>query len=228
MPRAKFVKSCPVISSFRVEKIKGVFDIPDLTEVKKDFDIDIPIENQKWNIGLIVGASGSGKTTIARECFPEFLFFTGFEWDSSPIVECFPQQYSVEDITTALNYVGLSSAPDWLKPFSILSNGQKMRAEMARLFISEHNRPVIYDEFTSVVDRQVAQVSSYAVSKYIRRMNRQFLAVSCHRDIIDWLDPDWIFDTDKNAFEWRRLRCRPEIKLDIRYAEEKEWQYAYK
>lgn len=224
MPRAKFVKSCKVGDSFRVEKVKGLFDIDDLQEVKKEFDVDIPIENKEWNIGLIVGSSGSGKTTIAKECFSDFLFFEGFNWDSRSIIENFPDACSVKEITTALNYVGLASAPDWLKPFSILSNGQRMRAELARLFVTENSKPVIYDEFTSVVDRQVAQVTSYAISKFIRRKKAQFVAVSCHRDIIDWLCPDWIFDTDSNSFEWRLVRRRPEIKLCIREAQESEWQ----
>jgi len=224
MPRAKFVKSVPVGNSFRVEKVKGLFDIEDLREVRKEFDVDIPIENKSWNIGLIVGSSGSGKTTIAKECFSDFYFFTGFDWDNRSIIENFPSQCSVNDITTAFNYAGLASAPDWLKPFSVLSNGQKMRAEIARLFVSENNKPVIYDEFTSVVDRQVAQVTSYAISKFIRRKNQQFVAVSCHRDIIEWLLPDWVYDTDANSFAWGCLRQRPEIKLCIRHAEEREWQ----
>lgn len=224
MPHTKFVKSVPVGNSFRVEKVKGLFDIEDLREVKKEFDVDIPIDGKSWNIGLIVGSSGSGKTTIAKECFPDFNFFTGFDWDSRSIIENFPAECSVNDITTALNYAGLASAPDWLKPFLVLSNGQKMRAEIARLFVSDNSKPVIYDEFTSVVDRQVAQVTSYAISKFIRRKNQQFVAVSCHRDIVDWLLPDWVFDTDVNSFSWRCLRQRPEIKLCIRHAEEREWQ----
>ena len=106
-----------------------------------------------------------------------------------------------------------------------------MRAELARLFVEKSAKPVIYDEFTSVVDRQVAQVSSYAISKFIRRKDKQFIAVSCHRDIINWLNPDWVYDTDSQSFSWRSLRRRPEIKLDIRYAKSEEWtlfsQYHY-
>ena len=223
MPHSVFVKSCPVAESFRVAKVKGSFDVDSLCEIKKEYDVDIPIEGKEWNIGLIVGSSGSGKTTIATECFPDFTYFTGFEWKAKSIIDDFPEGCSVDDITTACNYVGLSSAPDWLKPFSILSNGQRMRAELARLFVEEQAKPVIYDEFTSVVDRQVAQVSSYAISKFIRRKNKQFIAVSCHRDITDWLNPDWVYDTDSQKFSWRCLRCRPEIRLDIRYGEESEW-----
>ena len=39
------------------------------------------------------------------------------------------------------------------------------------------------DEFTSVVDRQVAQIGAHAIQKYVRKHGRQFVAVSCHYDI---------------------------------------------
>ena len=34
----------------------------------------------------------------------------------------------------------------------------------------------------------------------LRKMNKKFVAVACHRDIIEWLEPDWIYDTDEQMF----------------------------
>lgn len=79
MPTARFIKSTKIGDSFRVNKIKGMFDMPDAKNVEKRFDVSIPIEGKKWQIGLIVGSSGSGKTTIAKECFKNFTFFNGFK-----------------------------------------------------------------------------------------------------------------------------------------------------
>jgi hypothetical protein len=31
-------------------------------------------------------------------------------------------------------------------------------------------------------------------------LGKQFIAVSCHKDITDWLEPDWIYDTDVQQF----------------------------
>ena len=190
MPSSKFVIESKIPSSFRVEKVKGQFDY-DASVVRKEFDVNIPIEDIDWNIGLIVGASGSGKTTIAKNVFKDFELFDGFEWSDKTVIDDFDEKLSAKDITEALSKVGFSSPPDWLKPFSVLSNGQKMRAELARVIL-ESDKPIIYDEFTSVVDRPVAQIGSAAIQKFIRRENKQFIAVSCHYDIEEWLEPDWM------------------------------------
>lgn len=222
MPRSKFVISSPIQSTFRTEKVKGMFDV-EMDEVKKDYDVNIPIENEPWNIGLIVGASGTGKTTIAKRLFDDFHFFTGFEWSNKAIVDDFPESLSAKQICESLSKVGFSSPPDWLKPFGVLSNGQKMRAELARAIL-EYDQPLIYDEFTSVVDRQVAQVGSAAIQKFIRKQNKQFVAVSCHYDIEEWLEPDWVYDVNTHEFH-RRLLRRPPISIDVREARQSEWKH---
>lgn len=221
MPSAKFVVQSETGKSFKVNKVKSMFDC-DMDIVTKEYDVNIPIENESWNIGLIVGASGTGKTTIAKNLFKDFLLFEGFEWEGKSIVDDFPDNLSAKEITEILSKVGFASPPDWLKPFAVLSNGQKMRAELARL-IMEADKPFIYDEFTSVVDRQVACIGSAAIQKFVRKTDKQFIAVSCHYDIAEWLEPDWIYDVNKMEFTRGSLR-RPEIEIGIRKAEQHEWR----
>ncbi len=62
---------------------------------------------------------------------------------------------------------------------------------------------VAFDEFTSVVDRNVAQIGSAAVAKGIRsgQIRCRFVAVTCHYDILEWLAPDWIIDMATREFE---------------------------
>jgi len=122
--------------------------------------------NFDWNIGLIVGQSGTGKTTIAKEKFKDFYLFKEHKWDESKsIVDNFDVSLSSEKIIESLTKVGFSSPLNWLKPYHLLSNGQKMRVDLARLLL-EKNDTVIFDEFTSVVDRDVAKVTSLAVSNF--------------------------------------------------------------
>lgn len=83
---------------------------------------------------------------------------------------------------------------------------------------------IIFDEFTSVVDRDAARISSAAVAKAIRRRGSpRLIALSCHYDIVDWLDPDWVYDTANMAFDWRSLRGRPPIELRIHQASATAW-----
>jgi ABC-type ATPase with predicted acetyltransferase domain len=68
---------------------------------------------------------------------------------------------------------------------------------------------VVFDEFTSVVDREIAKVSAFVISKAVRRSKKQFIAVTCHYDVVDWLDPDWVFCTDTMQFDRKKEPGRP-------------------
>lgn len=111
-----------------------------------------------------------------------------------------PADCDLEIITKTFNSVGFSSPPSWLKPYSVLSEGEKMRVNLARCLLAKKDI-IVFDEFTSVVDRNIAKIGSYAVAKEVRRRDKQFIAVSCHFDILEWLEPDWIFDTNSMTME---------------------------
>ena len=104
------------------------------------------------------------------------------------------QKSSIDYITKMFYAVGFGSVPSWLKPYSVLSNGEKMRVDLARALLERDF--IVFDEFTSVVDRNVAQTACIAINKTIKKTNKKFVAISCHYDILDWLEPDWVFDTN--------------------------------
>jgi len=222
MPSLKLINKCEFIETFRTSKVIGMFDVPIEKEIIKTFNVNIPIDDMKWNIGVIVGASGSGKTTIGKNLFDEKAYHTGFNWpENKSFVDGFNNSLNTKDIVESLCKVGFSSPPSWLLPFKHLSNGQKFRAEIARAILE--NDLIVFDEFTSVVDRQVAQIGSAAVQKFIRKQNKQFVALSCHYDILEWLEPDWVYDVSINEFTRGDLR-RPEIKAKIYQCNRKAWQ----
>lgn len=197
MPNFDIIREVKPNKSFRTESIKGQFDL-DIDYVKEHFVGKIDIEDKDWSIGLIVGPSGTGKTTIAKECFPE-AYIADFKYDDRSIIDNMPEGKSTEEITKIFNSVGFATVWSWLKPYSVLSNGEKMRVDLARAILSE-KETIVFDEFTSVVDRTVAKAASHAISKSIRKMGKKFIAVACHYDIIEWLGPDWIYDTEKAQF----------------------------
>jgi len=145
---------------------------------------DIP---ENFKIGVIVGSSGSGKSTLLKE----FGIETNPEWNpDKAIVSHFE---SPDDAINKLAAVGLNTIPSWHKPYHVLSTGEQFRADLARKICSG----AVIDEFTSVVDRNVAKAASVAISRYIRNndVNNVVLA-TCHQDIVDWLEPDWVINTD--------------------------------
>lgn len=148
-----------------------------------------------WNVGLIVGGSGTGKSTIAKEIFGN-EYFNKYEYKEKSVIDDMPKGKSIKDIEKAFTSVGFASPPSWLKPYDVLSNGEKMRVELARNILDDKEL-IVFDEFTSVVNREVAKTASYAISKAVKNQNKKFVAVSCHSDIIEWLEPDWIYNTDE-------------------------------
>lgn len=183
--------------TFRAQAVISQFTLNDV-KLQKRFEGALDIEGSEWQIGVIVGRSGTGKTSIAKELFPE-EYIEKFEYKHATILDDFGKSLSIKDITKLLCSVGFASPPDWLKAYKYLSQGEQMRVDVARALSLDHDL-IVFDEFTSVVDREIAKIASYAISKAVRRTDKQFIAVTCHYDVIDWLGPDWVFSTDEMAF----------------------------
>jgi len=217
-------KTVEIEKTLRVEMLGSMFDLPIEDKLSVCLSGEVPLEERKWNVGLIVGPSGSGKTLILENFFgkPDPL-----TWGNKSVVDDFPDA-SMESITDVCQSVGFNTIPAWLRPYEVLSNGEKFRVEVARRLLSgdkSGDDPILIDEFTSVVDRQVAQITSYAVSKYVRRTDKKLVAASCHYDIIDWLQPDWIIEPgDPLRFQWRELQSRPKIQVEIRRVRYEAWE----
>lgn len=192
MPHFDIVKINKPDQTFRVSKIQADFDVK-LEHSNEHFvgDINLPDD---WQIGVIVGASGTGKSTIAKELFHDELI-AGFEYKAKSVIDDMPKSAKIDEITRMFYSVGFGSVPSWLKPYAVLSNGEKMRVDLARALLERDF--VCFDEFTSVVDRQVAQTACLAINKAIKKTSKRFVAVTCHYDILEWLQPDWVFDTNK-------------------------------
>ena len=196
-----FTYSWHAPNTFRAQSVIGSYDLRDV-KLEKRIKGSIPIEDLNWQIGVITGLSGSGKTSIAKRLAEHFkgYYFTSFTYEQPCFLDDFPTELQCKEVETALNSAGFSEPPSWLKSYNVLSTGQKMRVDVARALCCPE-KLVVFDEFTSVVDRTVAQIGSYAISKNVRRHpGKQFVAVTCHSDVVDWLEPDWMISTDTMEF----------------------------
>ena len=185
------IKTNNVKKTFRVAKVMNDFDVK-LEHSNEHFEGNIELP-EKWNIGLICGGSGTGKSTIAKELFYDNII-DNFEWTDESVLDNMNKDLTTEEIEKMFYSVGFGSVPSWLKPYKVLSNGEKMRVNLARALLEKDF--IVFDEFTSVVDRQVAKTACIAINKALKNTNKKFIAISCHKDIIEWLQPDWLFDTD--------------------------------
>lgn len=185
---------CKNFDSYRVARVKSLFNAERGDEF--NLEVDVPIEGE-WQIGVIVGPSGSGKTSIGNLLFGGGKIvdlYAGWNKDKA-IVDDITPEGDFNHVTGLLASVGLGDVPSWLRPFHALSNGQQFRAGLARV-LAEDDKAVVVDEFTSVVDRQIAKIGAMAFSKSFRRTKgRQVVLLSCHYDILEWVQPDWALDT---------------------------------
>jgi ABC-type transport system involved in cytochrome c biogenesis ATPase subunit len=212
---------CSDYESYRAARVKSLFNVE--TGCNFALDADLAIDDADWKVGVVVGPSGSGKTSIGRLIFPGAMYEpTGWPSDA-PIIDAIAPGGDFNAVTGALAAVGLGSVPSWLRPYPVLSNGEKFRADLARVICAAPAR-VVVDVFTSVVDRQIAQIGALAFQKAWRRTAGQVVLLSCHYDILDWLEPDWIFDTATREFVRGRLRRRPAIDLDVWQTDWRYWR----
>ncbi len=234
MPSVDVVVSCPVYDSFRVQQVAGMFDVPLEEKCTERFAVDLPDRSEPWEIGLIVGPSGSGKSTVARQFFSAELYGEAHWPEDKAVIDCFGE-LPVKQVVELFTAVGFSSPPSWVKPYQVLSCGERFRCDLARALsgsvasselrvarnqdselATRNSRLIVFDEFTSVVDRTVAKACSTAIAKGIRRGNipGRFIAVTCHYDVAEWLEADWVLDMATGRLERRRLR-RPAIHVEI-------------
>ena len=261
----------PIADSFRVRQVAGMFDLPVESVARVSFEAELPDESDAWQIGAIVGPSGSGKTALARAAFGPAVYAPADWPEGRAVIDCLGD-LPIKQITRTLTAVGFSSPPSWLKPYAVLSTGERFRCDLARALLGNpeketrgredaetrgqgdagtrghgdagtrrhgeaetrgrgdaetrrhgeaetrgrgdaetrgHGAPsclrasvpsclplTVFDEFTSVVDRTVARIGSAAIAKAIRSglVRTRFVAVTCHYDVLRWLQPDWVLD----------------------------------
>ena len=184
----------------------------DMVQNNFDFDFDgeskfypyqLPYEilGMDFQILAIIGASGKGKSTLLKE-FTSPYHFADRQFDNTKAIVSNFDDPKTADIK--LNAVGLNSLPTWCRPRNVLSIGEGFRADMA-LNLGSYT---IFDEFTSTIDRNVAKSTCNGLQKYIRNYGlHNMVFCSCHKDFIEFLQPDIVIDLDDEKVYDCRGKC---------------------
>lgn len=225
MARVEIHHETHVQPTGRLRQIAGALDLDDPSHSRFTASVDMPdqLDQQAWTIGAIVGPSGSGKSSLARQLWPQHTARQP-DWPANvAVADAFPEHMTASEVSDLLTRMGLASVPTWIRPHHCLSNGEQFRADMARL-VADDTPTTVVDEFTSLVDRTVARATSHTVGKAIRNStDRRFVAVTCHYDVLDWLQPDWIVDMSTGTFTWRLVQPRPRLDFTIHAADRRAW-----
>jgi len=169
-------------------KEKTVTEVP--IPSKEDMEA---MKDDDWNILLICGKSGSGKSTILREIYGDVK---PIEYDHSKcVISQFPR-LTEEGVCDLLSSMGLASVPTWLRKPQELSNGERARLDIAKAIYDANGGIVLLDEYTSVVNRAAAKSMSHALQRYARQKGLKLIIASCHFDIVEWLQPDYMFNLE--------------------------------
>lgn len=203
MERRKIVKSSVVLDAY-TKKVGSMFDLT--FDGTSTFECWAKPEVSNFEIGLIIGPSGSGKSLLLRE----FGLEEDISWDSKKAVVS-----HFEDPVDAVNRlmaVGFNDVRSFVRPYQVLSTGEQFRANLARRL----KDGAVIDEFTSVVDRNVAKAASVAMRRHITKYGlKNIVLATCHRDVLDWVKPDWYFDTTDGILRDGRSLQRPPITIRI-------------
>lgn len=223
MTRERIALTSVVPDSYRVSRLVGATDKGDARKIETTLEFEAPPSlEEDWRIGLIVGASGSGKTSIAQHCFKEARRDAP-SWSERALIDDF-SEHTFEEAAQALAAVGFGTQTHWLRPFAALSVGERFRCALARTLLDARENVVVVDEFASALDRLTAQTACAALRKAFDRgvFQKRLVALAHEEYIAEYLEPDWILRTETGDLTRGRLRRRP-IALALRPAPREVW-----
>ena len=145
----------------------------------------VPDLPEDFGIGCILGPSASGKTAVLQHLFGEPR---QCEWPADKAIVSVVAESPSESVAR-LSSVGLNTIPAWLRPYGLLSNGERQRAFLARTLGSGS----VVDDFGTEVNHQAASSMAAGVAKFARRSGmRRVVVATMQPKLVAWLQPDWL------------------------------------
>ena len=189
----------------RAKAIGGLFGIdlkrPPVRVEKKELELTF----RSGEITYVTGPSGDGKSTLIEETRQRLNKLKKVTCINCSEVDAFDFSSSQlvinrlgEDVTQAMGYLakaGLGDASLMLRQVNQLSGGEQMRLLIAKMIelgelYSRNQVVMLFDEFTSVLDRLTAKVVSRQIRKWVSRTGVHLMVGTAHDDLVESLKPD--------------------------------------
>ena len=170
----------------------------------------VDISLSRGGVSLITGASGAGKSVLLQALsgmkmaqgltkilkegpnIRQSKTLTPLP-DGIPIFQYFAEVYGPERAFDALCHVGLSEAMVFIKPFELLSMGQRYRAMFADLILS-NAKLWLLDEFCSNLDPVTATILSIRLKKLAQQKNCFVVVAAANTShFVDALAPSRVY-----------------------------------
>jgi ABC-type lipoprotein export system ATPase subunit/GNAT superfamily N-acetyltransferase len=204
--------SLSIATSYKLPKNKHVQAILDCFGLSGDaiqskVISNLALEATGGNIIFVTGPSGCGKSLLltaldqsialpyvstSRDSARNNSYSVGWIRDlppDVPLIEFFASRWGMEKALAALNQAGLSEAYVYLKPFSLLSRGQRYRARLADLALRE-DQVWLIDEFCADLDPMTARIVASNLRKHVMKYQRiAIVAAANHDHYLDCLRP---------------------------------------
>eukprot|EP00928_Gymnodinium_smaydae_P034745 TRINITY_DN24556_c0_g3_i1.p1 TRINITY_DN24556_c0_g3~~TRINITY_DN24556_c0_g3_i1.p1 ORF type:complete len:937 (-),score=84.88 TRINITY_DN24556_c0_g3_i1:320-3130(-) len=178
------------------------------TEIPQLLASDLP---GGYRIGVLIGPSGTGKSSILREVATSSSdVYPGNKDVAAALTDVVGKDMAFE----LLDAVALPW-PCCLRSRSVLSTGEGGRADaamaLAVAIAHKTTSKVALDEWTSVLDRATAKLTCEKLSSWLRETAAVpgVVFATVHEDIVRWLKPDWAFHTSSRQLTKRGVAHRP-------------------
>jgi ABC-type ATPase with predicted acetyltransferase domain len=177
----------------RSERVLAIAEAFGLGLEEKSFHVfkDLKLNIDPGDVVYITGQSGSGKSQLLK-CLAEQMTASGLKvsnildvtFDDRPLIDQIGS--SMQQAIELLSRAGINDAYLAIRKPSELSDGQRYRLQLAKLFESDADVWVA-DEFGAVLDRVTAKTVAFSAQKLARARKKTLLVATTHTDLTDEL-----------------------------------------
>lgn len=199
-------ESAPTIMTPRKREVCMTFGIPP-REAPPIIADGLTLTLHPGSITLINGPSGSGKSSTLQYISQEiresiWVSQTRFPNDR-PMIDAIAPKRRLPFATELLTACGLGEPRIWIRRFGELSEGEKLRAALARAFgtalAGGGDHPILCDEFAATLHEDIARTISHNLRRLVTRHELILIVAGTRNEYVEHLQPDRVIQLGGDA-----------------------------